>query len=579
MEQLLHVELEASSDTVVVTVTGEVDMSTAGLLADRMHEAHRLIATPRAVIVDLTRVRLLAAAGVTALLSGHLACQTRGVPLWVVAPNRFTRRTLYACGLESALHVVARSPAATAARLRSALESRALVDNAVGTVMAGSGVDKRRALAVLNTRARRENVSVPEVALRTVSTLPDRATGTSSTSRGSTSAHQPKLKIDLVVAAWEAESVEFRAHMSDLSTALSRQGHRVTLFVRRASPDFPEVERTRAGYDVVRVAAGPPTRLSKATVLPHLDDFASQLDRKWDDHVPDIVHLHSWLSGLAVHDSEAPLVQSFHGLKLVEDAGGAGNRKVKDLERMTALAADHVVAASSSELSGLVRNGVPRARTSLVSWGVDVELFNPVGPTAPRGDEPRVLALGEVSPRSGFRTAIEAVAAVPDVELVIAGPVPSPVVRNDPEVIRLVQHAREHGVADRVRFTGRVNHANLAALLRSADVAVRVPWHEPAGVSALQAMACGVPLLASKADALTDIVIDDLTGILVPPGDATALGQALRDLLADPTRRDIYATTSVDRAQTRYSRDRVTAELVAAYLKTSRAPRVETPAR
>jgi len=571
MEQLLRVEVATSSDTVVVTVTGELDTATADLLADRVDEAHRLVAAPRAVVLDLTGVRLLAAAGMTVLLTAHRAFAARGVPLWVVAPDRAARRTLRACGLESVLHLVDKAPTRAATRLSSALESHALVDSAVGMVMADNDVDRSRAFELLNARARHEGVSVPDLAHRMLSKLPRHA---AATPPPSPSALEPELTIHVVATAWEAESVEFRQHLSDLSAALSRQGHQVTLFIRRTAHGLPEVERTRTGYDLVRIAAGPPTSLSKAALLPHLTEFASRLDQRWSAHGPDVVHLQSWLSGLAVQDSPAPLVQSFHGLKIVEDARGTS--KLKDLERLTALAADHVVVASSSELHGLVRAGVPRARTSLVSWGVDTELFSPMGPAAPRGDVPRVLALGEVSPRSGFRTAIEALAVVPDAELVIAGPVPSAVPREDPEVIGLVQHAREHGVADRVRFTGRLNHRDLAALLRSADVAVRVPWHEPAGVSALQAMACGVPLIASTADALIDIVIDELTGVLVPPGDATALGQALRDLLADPTRREICATTSVDRAQTRYSWDRVTTELVAAYLKTCRVPRART---
>jgi glycosyltransferase involved in cell wall biosynthesis len=295
------------------------------------------------------------------------------------------------------------------------------------------------------------------------------------------------------------------------------------------------------------------------------------LDRRWADQVPDVVHLHSWQSGLAVRDPAAPLAQSFHGL---HGTGCASN--LVPLERLTALAADRIIASSSEEVSGLVRIGVPRARVSLVPWGVDTEVFSPDGPAAPRGGPHRVLALGEVAPHSGFRTAIEALRAVPGAELLIVGHIRSAVVRDDPEVGDLLRHADELGVKDRVRFTGQVKRADLPPLLRSADVAVCVPRYDPAGITALRAMACGAPVIASTVDALADVVIDGLTGVKVPPCDSAALGQALRDLLADPVRREICKITSVDRVRTRYSWDRVAAEVVDAYSKALRQSRDKT---
>jgi D-inositol-3-phosphate glycosyltransferase len=102
---------------------------------------------------------------------------------------------------------------------------------------------------------------------------------------------------------------------------------------------------------------------------------------------------------------------------------------------------------------------------------------------------------------------------------------------------------------------------------------VCVPRYDPAGITALRAMACGVPVIASTVDALADVVIDGLTGVKVPPCDSAALGQALRDLLADPVRREICRITSVDRVRTRFSWDRVAAEVVDAYSKALRRSR------
>lgn len=382
------------------------------------------------------------------------------------------------------------------------------------------------------------------------------------------------MRVDMVAAAWEAEPAEHAAYVEDLAAALSRQGHEVTLHVRRHTPDLPDVERTRRGYDLVRVPAGPPVPLSRVELLHHLDEFATFLDRDWARNAPDVVHLHSWMSGLAVRESPAPLVQSFHGLKFVEHRlHRLVVRGRTDLERLVALAADRVVATSSEELFGLVRLGVPRRKMSLVPWGVDAERFSPDGPVAPRGDLRRVLALGEVLPHNGFHTAITALATVPRAELVIAGPIRSATPREDPEVARLVGHARKLGVADRVRFTSLVAPDDLPALVRSADVVTCVPWHDPCGAGAMQAMACGVPVVASAVGALTDIVIDDLTGVLVPPRDPVAVARAVRRLLEDPIKRDVCALTGTDRARTRYGWGRIATEVVGAYRKTTRTRR------
>jgi glycosyltransferase involved in cell wall biosynthesis len=371
------------------------------------------------------------------------------------------------------------------------------------------------------------------------------------------------MRIDMVAASWEAEPAEHRAHIVDLSAGLSAQGHEVTLHIRRDSPDPPDSERARQGFDLVRVPAGPSTPLSSAALLPHLDEFAAALDRTWAERVPDVVHLHSWMSGLAVRESPAPLVQSFHGLKLVD-----GGRRA-ELERLVALAADHIISASGEDVVQLARIGVPRARMSLVPWGVDTERFRVDGPAAPRGAESRVVVLGDVEPREEVETAIDALASVPNAELLVVGAIRSRVPRDDPEFARLIRRARGLGVDQRVRFTGEVGRAELPALLRSADVVVRVPREEPSGVRAVQAMACGAPVVASSVGALTDIVLDDLTGVLVPPRDPVALGRAVRELLASPVRREVFSITGGERARSRYSWERVAEEVVGAYAKTS----------
>jgi D-inositol-3-phosphate glycosyltransferase len=377
------------------------------------------------------------------------------------------------------------------------------------------------------------------------------------------------MRVAMVAAAWEVDADERNEHIADLSTALARHGHDVTLYLRHGPVTHLPPRSGPDGYRVVQVPVGPATRLRKAELVAHLDGFAAFLEEEWGGRPPDVAHLHSWMSGLAVvTEPEVPLVQSYHGLSVVEDQfRRAASSKRADLERLVGMAAQRVIAASGEEVFELVRMGVDRSRISLVPFAVDADRFRPEGRPERPGRGHRLLAVGDLAPHSGFHTAIGALAQVPDAELVIAGRSRYAEPREDPEVRRLVQHARRLGVARRVSLIGPVDRARMPAVLRSADVLVCPHWHEPFGTTAMQAMACGVPVVAAAVGALSDLVVDDVTGLLVPPRDPRALGTELRELLADRTRCQMYSIAGADRARARYSWDRVAAETVVAYDK------------
>jgi glycosyltransferase involved in cell wall biosynthesis len=120
-------------------------------------------------------------------------------------------------------------------------------------------------------------------------------------------------------------------------------------------------------------------------------------------------------------------------------------------------------------------------------------------------------------------------------------------------------------VADRLVFTGAVARPDVPAWVRSADVVLAVPWYEPFGITPLEAMACGRPVVATAVGGLVDSVADGVTGVLVPPRDPAALGAAQAALLADDARRAAYGAAGVRRARARYRWDRVVADTDAVY--------------
>ncbi|MFI9387724.1 glycosyltransferase [Kutzneria sp. NPDC052558] len=369
-------------------------------------------------------------------------------------------------------------------------------------------------------------------------------------------------------------------HVAELSSALAGRGHEVVVHTRRTDPDLPERVDTARGFGVVHVPAGPPGPLAKDKLLPHMGEFADALARDWRQRPPDVVHAHFWMSGLAsvlaAADLGAPVVQTFHALGSVkrrhqgrDDTSPAARQR---LERLVGRSVSRVAATCSDEVFELIRMGVPRSRISVVPCGVDPRQFSPSGPVADRGRRHRLLAVGRLVPRKGFDIAVEALARLPRTELVIAGgPRPSGL-SADAEARRLRRLAQQHGVSDRVTLLGQVSRTDMPALLRSSDVVVCTPWYEPFGIVPLEAMACGVPVVAAAVGGLTDTVVDGVTGRLVPPLDPVELAKVLRPLLEDAAQREAFGAAGCDRARARYAWSRVAADTEQVYQRAGVVP-------
>ena len=364
-------------------------------------------------------------------------------------------------------------------------------------------------------------------------------------------------------------------HVAALAAGLAERGHEVTVHTRRDDESLPDRVVTQDGYTVVHVTAGPAREMPKDELLAHMPRFAQVLRRSWAAHPPDIVHAHFWMSGLASVEAAAslltpvPVLQTFHALGSVKRRHqGAADTSPPDrieLERALCRDVSHVVATCSDEVFELRRLGLSSDRVSIVPCGVDTSVFTPRGPTAPRSDRQRLLVLGRLVERKGQDDAVRALRAVPGAELVVVGGPPADAVDADPEVRRLRAIAAEAGVGDRLVFAGAVPRADVPAWVRSADVVLAVPWYEPFGITPLEAMACGRPVVATAVGGLVDTVADGVTGDLVPPRDAQRLGEVLAALLADDERRAAYGAAGVHRVRARYRWSRVVTDTETVY--------------
>lgn len=386
------------------------------------------------------------------------------------------------------------------------------------------------------------------------------------------------MKVDLVsehasplAAIGGVDAGGQNVHVAALAAGLAQRGHDVTVHTRRDDESLPERVVTQDGYNVVHVPAGPACELPKDDLLRHMPEFAANLRRTWARHAPDLVHAHFWMSGLAsvAAAGEIPVVQTFHALGSVKrrhqgDADTSPPNRI-ELERSLCRTVAHVVATCTDEVFELRRLGLTTDRVSIVPCGVDTSVFTPDGPVAPRNGRKRLLVLGRLVERKGQDDAVRALRAVPDAELVVVGGPPTDAIDADPEVRRLRGIAAETGVADRLVFAGSVARADVPAWVRSADVVLAVPWYEPFGITPLEAMACGRPVVATAVGGLQDSVVDGVTGDLVPPRDPGRLGQVLAALLADDARRARYGAAGVERARDRYRWSRVVADTDSVY--------------
>ena len=358
----------------------------------------------------------------------------------------------------------------------------------------------------------------------------------------------------------------------ELSRSLAGKGHRVTVYAQRHGT--PERAKLEPGVTVEYIGSADGQH-GESGLLAQVPAFSRPLHECLRRNRPDVVHAMRWTSGLAAlaaaRDLRIPVVQSFDSLNVTERrhhviARDAGTERIR-LEPAIGRSASAVLAGSSDEESDLTRLGVPRRSIRVVPCGVDTIEFTPEGPVAERAIRPRLVTVADLSEHDALATLLHAMAKVPGADLVVAGGPARANLGDDLGYRRLSKLAGSLGVSGQVTFAGQPTRAALPPLLRSADLVVSLSEHDPTGVLAIQAMACGTPVIASAVGGQVDAVIDGTTGILVPPGRPALLAQRIRQLLAHPMLLEAFSVAAADRARSRYSWDRIAHETLAVYDK------------
>jgi D-inositol-3-phosphate glycosyltransferase len=341
-------------------------------------------------------------------------------------------------------------------------------------------------------------------------------------------------------------------YVRDLAEALAARGVSTDLFTR-ASGRGPDVVEIRPGIRVVFVKAGPRKRVSKEELPQHIDAFVSgvQAFAMSESIEYDIIHSHYWQSGLAAkalrNAWDVPLVHSHHTLGRIKNRylapGDVPEPETRlDGEAEVIASADVLVASTDQEQDQLaLLYGADFDRLKTLHPGVDHDLFHPGDRAEARralglGSEAVVLFVGRIQPLKGVELALRAIEQVhhgldrPISFLVVGGASGRD---GADEVERLGSLARELHIDHMVDFVGPKPHIDLPLYYRAADVVVVCSHSESFGFAALEAHACGTPVIGTAVGGLSHIVTDGSSGFLLDSRDPTEFAARLKTVLAD----------------------------------------------
>jgi len=337
-----------------------------------------------------------------------------------------------------------------------------------------------------------------------------------------------------------------------LTSALARAGVDCDVYTRADRPHLAPVVQVEPGLRVHHLTAGPPEAVAKEDLLSLVPAFTDAVlaAQRAAGRPADAVHANYWLSGVAghavKHELGLPLLSTFHTLARVKaDAGlWEGEASVRaEAEAAVIGCSDAVLASCAVEAIQLeALYGADPGRLEIVPLGVETAFFSPGDRAQARraaglpSDVPLLLGVGRIQPLKGFDVAVRALALlderVPNAHLVIIGGPSGPA--GEAEVERLRTLVQAFGLKGRVHLLAPQPHELLSTFYRAADVVLVPSRSESFGLVALEAGACGTPVVASAVGGLTTLVDDGVTGFLVETRDAGAFADAAATIIGDP---------------------------------------------
>ncbi len=346
-------------------------------------------------------------------------------------------------------------------------------------------------------------------------------------------------------------------YVRDLTRQLGQMGIHVDIFTRSQDEHVPHVLHDLGyGNRVVHIPAGPEVPLAKQELSSYIPEFVIEV-QKFSENKGikyDLIHSHYWMSGLAAIELRSiwkvPVVHMFHTLGLMKQrvardpVEAEGDYRIKG-EQEVIRSADKIIAATPAELAQLQwLYHADVSKVTVIPPGVDISHFYPIP-----DDEAKefigvlpcqqvLLFVGRIEPLKGIDILIEALALMQNAGVVvcltvIGGDSNADQDAGSDEMARLQLVREQYGLKDLVAFIGRRDQDTLPYYYSAAEAVVVPSHYESFGMVALEAMACGTPVVASQVGGLAYLVQDGITGFTVPVDEPEALAERLTRLIND----------------------------------------------
>ncbi len=387
-------------------------------------------------------------------------------------------------------------------------------------------------------------------------------------------------------------------YVDEVARNLVQQGYLVDIFTRRDNEAVPAIVQWADGVRIVHLAAGPAEFRLKDQLWQYMPEFRDAfLDFAHREQTGyDLLHGNFWMSGWVATELRRilarPVVQIFHAMGKTKRRHQGSMDSSPDerieIEHEIIRKVDRLIAQCPSEETELVADyGADPQKVVVIPSAVNTEIFRPVERHEARehiavagisDTEFVVVYVGRMLPRKDVRNVVRAVAELvcickersPDQAekirlLLVGGETPEPDPVATPEIGELQRLVAELEITEHVRFVGKRQQDTLRYYYSAGDVAVTTPWYEPFGLTPLEGMACGRPVIGSAVGGITYTLADEETGFLVPPRDPQALAQQLYQLFQEPETRQRMGQTARKRVEQEFTWSTVAQRTAALY--------------
>ena len=375
-------------------------------------------------------------------------------------------------------------------------------------------------------------------------------------------------------------------YVRKVGEALARLGWQVDMFTRRIGEEQAHIVEHTPGCRTIRLVAGPQKFIKRQQIFAYLPDFVTAFleFQSQQKIIYPLIHTNYWLSAWV--GLELRKYQKFRHLHTYHSLGAVKYRSIKNIpeisqtrlriEKQCLETADKIISTSPQEQKHMRSLISKNGNIEVIPCGTDVKLFGRSNRWTSRdklkieSEAKVILYVGRFDRRKGIETLVRAVGCPevkqhPHLKLIIVGG-STPGRKDSRERDRIEGIVNELGLAEITTFAGRIEHHDLADYYAAADVCVVPSHYEPFGLVAIEAMASGTPVVASKVGGLKFTVINELTGLLVPPQDEQAFAEAINQVLSYPAWSRQLEKAARKRVESKFSWNGVAKQLEELYL-------------